>query len=211
VSEIPQALLEKLSQDLRPVRAVLPARVRSAIVILLGAFAAIVLLMRFGVRDDIAAQDTMRFSAFLLVRIAAGVTLIALALREAIPSAAAPDRVRSSALLIGLVLLVLLPLFFATGDAPLAPMQCGVLILAVSALPFVALMILIYRAYPLRPVVTGLTAGLGSGLLAEAALFAMCSNAGAMHGTVVHGSAVAIMGVIGAIIGYVTKRRSPAY
>jgi hypothetical protein len=204
-------LMSRIAADLRPVRPVHSAKTRSAAVLAIAAIAGALLLATIGMRHDLASFASAWFVAMLLARVAVGALLIFLALKDAIPASGTFGAMMKIAAAFGVVVLLVAPPLYAwsvgSSSTSVGPMFCYPLILAVAFPSFVGLLILLMRAYPLHPLRTAALAGLGSGILAEAALFVACSNSAAMHGSLVHGGAGVTIAIFGAIAGWLIAVR----
>jgi hypothetical protein len=208
---IPPALAARIAGDLRPVRPVRSAETRSVAVIAIAAIAAAILVWAIGMRHDLRSFASPWFLAMLLARIAAGALLIVLALQDAIPGTQGIGARMKIAAVFGVAAVLALPPLFAASLAPtpgvVGPSFCFPLIIAVALPSFVGLLWLLLRAYPLHPLRTAAAAGLGSGVLAEAAQFVACSNANAAHGSLVHGGAAITLAVLGGVAGWIIAAR----
>jgi hypothetical protein len=208
---LPPLLAAKIAGDLRPVRPVRSAETRGIAVIAIAAIAGAVLLWAIGMRHDLRSFASPWFLAMLLARIAAGSLLVLIALKDAVPGTHGIDaRMKIAAVLGVAAVLALPPLFASTLESTpgvVGPSFCFPLILAVAIPSFVGLLWLLLRAYPLHPLRTGAVAGLGSGVLAEAAQFVACSNANAAHGSLVHGGAAITLAILGGVAGWIITAR----
>lgn len=209
---LPPALAAKIAADLQPVRPVRSAETRSIAIIAIAAIAAAILLSAIGMRKDLHSFASPWFIAMIVARIAGGALLVLLALKNAIPGTEGVGAVMKIATVFGVAVLFALPSLFAppvVTPEGIGPGFCLPLIIAVALPSFGGLLWLLMRAYPLHPLRTAALAGLGSGILAEAAQFTACSNSGAVHGTLMHGGGTLAMAILGAISGAViaAKRR----
>jgi len=218
--EVPQALLERIRGDLQPIRPVLRPQTRAVVVALLAVIAAIVLLSIHGARQDLPSLASPMFLGMLAARIAAGSFLIFVALRDAMPAGRAGPAAVSTALAAGVAVLFLLPPVYASilvldsSRIHVGSGFCYALVLGTAAVPFVIVYWLITRAYPLSPLRAGLLAGLGSGVLAEAAQFVACSNARPAHTMLFHGGGaltVALAGLLGGLALSLRRRREMSF
>ena len=210
--QVPEALASRIFIDFQPVRPVLPIRARALIVIAIAVIAAAGLLAANGLRADLAALPADMFAGMVMIRILLGVSLIGLALGEAIPAGGHTARWRSAWLTAGVGGLFVLPAVFAaligsrSHDATLGPWFCFPFIIAVSVPSFIVVNVLLRRGYALCPIRAGLIAGLGTGILAEAAQFAACANSAVGHQWLMHGGAVVSLAALGAIVGWFESR-----
>lgn len=209
--KFPDRLSRELARDFAPVRPVLPFELRASLIAVLAAACGAFFLWKLGMRADWPALPRAAIVTVLLLKLLVGVSLIILSLREAIPGSGWSDRTRTIALCAAVGALLFLPEVFARAiafhdSASLDPSSCFAWIVAVSIPSFAGLFVLLARAYPLRPVMTGLTAGLGTGILAEAAIFLACANPAPIHGMAVHGSASIALGLLGGLAGWLIGR-----
>ncbi|HEX9983277.1 MAG TPA: NrsF family protein [Thermoanaerobaculia bacterium] len=204
--EVPAALAARISADLAPVRPLPRAEMRFGVVALLATLAAALMLFALGMRRDMPFTSPV-FLIMLAIRIEAGALLAILALRESIPGRHARLDTKATTVLFALAVLFLFPRFLTGPPSPAGPGFCFPVIVLVALPSFAALLWLLARAYPLHPVRTGAIAGLGSGLLAEAAQFIACSNSGYMHASVIHGGAAVSMAICGLLGGWLLEIR----
>lgn len=139
--------------------------------------------------------------------------LIAIAIRESVPSDGVARPFRRLAFVAGIVALWILPDWFARVlDAPMtrfhiAELACYRWEILGATLGFFALLVIIGRAWPLNSVTAFTAAGLGVGMIADAALFASCPARGVVHLFFSHSTAVITLGLLGAAIGVVVQWR----
>ncbi|HVS33828.1 MAG TPA: NrsF family protein [Thermoanaerobaculia bacterium] len=206
------ALASKIVGDLGAIRPLLPPEARTLVVALLAASAATTVLLVLGLRTDIHTLPSGIFLSLLAARIAVGLALILFALREAIPAATPHPGARAVAIASGFGALFFFPHLFAwiaEAREAVSSAVCITGMLAVS-LPSLAITFwLIGRGYAFHPVHSGVLAGLGSGVLAEAAQFLVCPGTSPFHGCAVHGGAAIGTAACGAFIGWLiaTRRR----
>lgn len=217
---LPSELREAVRRDLAPVRPLLPPILRASGVWLISLAVATLLVSALGVRHDLSIIPSPAFWIPLVLRSFAGLLLVALAIRDAVPSLGASSRVRWMAVLFGLGMLILLPVVFArvmnaTEVAPGAEdLLCYRIESAIAAPSFLLAWWLVIRGYPVRPLFAMIAAGLGIGLLADATLFAACAIHGQKHWLLAHSGAVltyALLGAAaGALIGRLRRRNDRA-
>ncbi len=203
MNEILRAAVAETLTPVRPLRS--PAN-RTLAVVPLAAFLLVAAPLYFNFRDLVALGWSWSWGASLAQGVA-GLTLIGLALKEAVPG----RRVETpavAALAIGAVLLFAAVTAGAWYASPFAIrhhwFEVAAMCLAMSAatsLPAVTLSaVLIVRAFPLRPVLAGTIAGLGSGLLADAGWRLFCHYSEPGHVIAAHLGAVTLATVAGSIL-----------
>ena len=165
-------------------------------------------------RTDLAALGFFKSWGLSVVESLAGLAIIALGLREAVPGRA----MKNGALVMASVVGLAMPLVvyrLSTEDFNVGPrtwtewrfgMACfrTSLIWAVPIL--VAAAYLTKRAFPTRRVVTGILWGLGCGLIADAGLRLYCEFTTLAHMVLEHFSAVVASMVLGAVITAIGSR-----
>lgn len=213
--QVPEALASRIFIDFQPVRPLLPIRTRALIVIAIAVMAAAALLASNGPRADLTTLPADMFAGMVMIRTFLGVSLIGLALGEAVPAGAQTARWRSAWLTAGIGGLFVLPAGFAaligsrSHEATPGPWFCFPFIIAVSVPSFIVVNLLLRRGYAFHPIRAGLIAGLGTGILAEAAQFAACANSAVGHQWLMHGGAVLSLAALGAIAGWFENRTRP--
>ncbi len=170
----------------------------------------------FNVRSDAAQLGWRTLWGASLLQFGIGFVLIAAALRESIPGRAWT----SGQLLLWIAgpLLTLIVLTLSTAAVSEIPLgarvwwRVGAMCLAGSAamaLPIVALAnVLAARAYPTRPLITGLLVGLGAGLMADAGWRIFCHFGEPAHVLSAHLGGVIVAAASGATLAFTL--RTPA-
>lgn len=215
----PSSLLEAIRDDLRPVRPLLPTRIRIVGILIAAIAGAGLLFATFGIRHDLPEIPALAFWIPLALRIAAGTVLVIFAIREAVPSQGAPASARGVVVALALALLLVLPTAFAdivggpSWSPPAEDFFCYRVQMLIAGPAFLLAWFLVARGFPLRPAFAMFAAGLGAGLLSDAALFAACSVHGQKHWLVAHSGAVLTYAMLGAAAGAITaalRRRKAA-
>jgi Negative regulator of sigma F len=200
-----------VERDLRPVRPLWPPS-RRALALLPLALAVVIgvpLLHYF--RTDLAALGFVRSWGLSTVESLAGLAIIALGLREAVPGRALRARAFVIASAVGLALpLVIYRLTtetFIVGPRTWSQWQFGMACFRTSVLAAVPVLIasafLTKRAFPTRRVVTGILWGLGCGLIADAGLRLYCEFTTLPHMLLEHFSAVVVSMLLGVVMASV--------
>jgi hypothetical protein len=193
-----------IAADLTPVQPLASPARRAMTVVPLAVVLLVAAPLVFAFRD-LAALGWFWSWGASIVQTIVGVTVITLALREAVPGRS----LGRSALVtvISAVALLLLAVTFGSWSAsPItvarAWWEIGGMCLvgsATSALPAIVLAsILVVRAFPLQPARTGAMAGLGAGLLADAGWRLFCHFSEPAHVVIAHLGGVAAAALIGA-------------
>ena len=146
-----------------------------------------------------------------------GLGLVALALREAVPGSGIAPPVGSAALAAGIATQVAVAILswwqrgMPSGSFPPEGAHCFPME-STLAFPALALtMVLVGRAYAVRPRWAGLLGGAGAGLLTDGVWHLICPYADLSHVLVWHGGAVIALAALGWILGAAveaTRRRA---
>jgi hypothetical protein len=197
-----------VSRDLGPVRPLWPPSRRAL------ALAPLAIAIVVGVpvvnfyRSDLAALGFVKAWGLSVVESAAGLAIVALGLREAIPGRA----LRRSALLIASLVGLLLPLViyrvttdtFNVGPRTWSQWRFGMVCFRTSVLAATPVLLasafLTKRAFPLHRVATGILWGLGCGLIADAGLRLYCEFTTLPHMMLEHFSAVVASMLLGVMM-----------
>jgi hypothetical protein len=206
IARPPAALRAAIAADLEPVRPLRSPMVRAL------SLAPIALALLLAAPVVFEFRDLRPLGWFLswgvsLIQLAAGLGLAAAALREAVPGRAW-STTAIAGLMTGAVVFVI--------AVTLASWQASPVVLgrgwweiwaiclassAVTALPATILTaVLALRALPTRPVVTGLLAGVGAGLMADAGWRLFCHFSEPAHVLGAHLGGVLLAGSMGAIL-----------
>jgi hypothetical protein len=204
---LPDRLRQAVEADHGMVRPLRPAAVRALWVALWAALALFALAAANGMRGDIAALGFALSWGAAAVECAAGLALVVLALREAVPGSGVTRAVGSAALAAGAGVLILVAVLswlrrgvpagsFPPGGAHCFPME------STLALPALALTLgLVWRAYAVRPRWAGVLGGVGAGLLTDGVWHMICPYAELSHVLVWHGGAVLALACLGWLLG----------
>jgi len=203
-----------VERDLRPVRPLWPPSRRALALLPLALAVMIGVPLVNYFRTDLAALGFFRSWGLSVIESLAGLAIIALGLREAVPG----RELRARALLIASVVGLALPLViyrlttatFSVGPRTWSQWQFGMACFRTSVLAAVPVLMasafLTKRAFPLRRVATGILWGLGCGLIADAGLRLYCEFTTLPHMVLEHFSAVVASMLLGvAITGIIAK------
>jgi hypothetical protein len=205
----PEALRSSIISDLRPVRPLAAPVVRALWVAPLGAALLVAASLLFSVRADAPRLGFVLTWGVSGLETLLGLALIAAALREAVPGTLLPRRDVTTAFggSVLLVVAVTWVTWLASGSRLGADPTGFVWRVCVagaflSALPpLVVSAVLVARAYPLRPGLAGALCGLGSGILADAGWRMFCHFANPAHVFGAHTLAIAMVTLLGAVVG----------
>jgi hypothetical protein len=197
-----------VARDLRPVRPLWPPS-RRALTLAPLAVAIVVGVPAINFfRSDLAALGVVKAWGLSVIESAAGLVIIALGLREAVPGRALRRRALVIAALAGLALpLVIYRVTtdtFSVGPRTWAQWRFGMVCFRTSVLAAAPVLLasafLTKRAFALRRVATGILWGLGCGLIADAGLRLYCEFTTLPHMLLEHFSAVVASMLLGVVI-----------
>jgi len=211
----PETLRRAVVTDLAPVKPLAPPGRRSLEVALWGVLVLLLAPTVFGLRHDAAVLGVMLTWGAAVLEAVAAVLLAGLAFREAIPGSGIGRRRALAALVGGVAVQSAVALLTWMGgpvsDPAVLARHSGAtcfLMQGMLATPALALtVVLVLRALPVRPPWAGALAGLGAGLLADAAWHLVCPLCDLHHLLVWHGGATALMVGAGWASGMVWQRR----
>ncbi len=210
----PESLRRAVAADLRPVRPLAPPARRALAVAAWAPIAAALVLAALGLRPDQSALGWPGLVMPVLVEVAVGLALIALALAESVPA-------RGAALTTALSMLGLATLAFvgqaawtrgaSAGVAVPHPLtshgpSCFALQVAVGVPALALVAVLVARAAPLRAAWAGMLGGAGAGFLAEGVYHLHCPITELRHVLVWHAAAVLALALLGLAGGRAWER-----
>jgi hypothetical protein len=200
---LPGALRQALEVDHRVVHPLRPAPVRALWVAVWGALTLAVLPVVLGIRGDAASLGLVLSWGAALVECGVGLALVVLSLREAVPGSGVTLPVGLTAVTTGVGVHVLVAVLswlrrgmpastFPPPGASCFPRE------SMLALPALALtLLLVVRAFAVRPRWAGVLGGAGAGLLADGAWHMICPYSQLAHVLVWHGGAVLTLIALG--------------
>jgi hypothetical protein len=208
----PAPLRAVIARDLHPVRPLAPPAIRALALVPVAAATLGAIPLFYFFRPDLPVIGALRAWGFSIIQAAAGIAIVAAALRESVPGRTLSRAALASIFAGGLML----PVAFAglTANAfDVSPGHAaGIVALfcfrtsAVAALPAVAAAgVLSARALPLRPMVAGALYGFGCGLIADAGLRLWCEFSAPSHIVLAHLGAVAVSTIIGALAAWTLR------
>jgi hypothetical protein len=206
-NNLPEALRDALAADHRVVHPLRPAPVRALWVALWAVLALGVLPFVIGIRGDAASLGLALSWGAAFLECGAGLALVVLALREAVPGSGVTLPVRLTAVFAGLGVHVLVAILswlrrgMPAGTFPPAGAACFPKE-SMLALPALALtLLLVMRAFAVRPRWAGAIGGAGAGLLTDGVWHMICPYAELEHVLVWHGGAVVALIALGWLAG----------
>ena len=210
----PERLRERVARDLRPVRPLPRPALRALWLVPLGALVWW-MLYRQGVRPDAAQLGTLMLWAPSILQALAGLLVLALALREAVPGRSIDSRALAlggAALAAWLATVTWATWLRSPREAP--PELAGFFWRyctgwsLVAALPLIALaLVLVRRAFPTRPALAGALCGLGAGLIVDGSWRTYCSVSAPGHVLESHMLGLLAATLVGALLGALVGRR----
>ena len=211
----PKELRDRIARDLRPTTPLRPPSVRALALIPIAVAIVLAIPALHFFRSDMAAIGFVKAWGFSFGQALAGLTIVALALRESIPGRGLSRPAVVATIAIGLAIPAAILLLTATrydvgpgpGEALAEGANCF-RVSAVSAIPaLVAAAFLVARAYPVRPLLAGALYGLGCGLMADAGLRLYCEFTVPGHVLLGHGGAIVAVMALGSVIATTIPRR----
>lgn len=208
---LPDALHRALDADHRAVRPLRPAWVRALWVALWALVALVVLPAAIGVRTDIESLGLALSWGAAVLECLAGLGLVVLALREAVPGSGVTRSAGSAALAGGVVALLLvaglswLQRGMPAGSFPPRGAHCFPMESTLALPALVVTMVLVARAYAVRPRWAGVLGGAGAGVVTDGIWHLICPYADLSHVLVWHGGAMLAPAVFGWLAGSVVE------
>ena len=217
IEPMPAALREAVGHDLGPVRPLQPPWRRTLLVggVTAAVLATVLLIPGLRLRQDLAGLPLWLSWGASLLELTAGIAVIGLALREAIPGGAAPrGAVRAVALAaFAFQMAIGVATWLYGTDTPPGPgwLAAGAGCLGHDAaliMPcFAVTLWLVFRALPLRAPAAGLLGGCGAALTGDAVTHLLCPVSDLAHLLVWHTGAVLGFAVLGWLAGTIWERR----
>ena len=197
-----------VGRDLRPVRPFWPPSKRALALLPLALAITVGLPAVNFFRGDLAALGFFKSWGLSVVESLAGLSIIALGLREAIPGRAMKTGAIVMASIVGLALPLVVYVVssenFSVGPESWTEWRFGMACFKTSVIWAVPILVasafLTKRAFPTRRSVTGILWGLGCGLIADAGLRLYCDFTSIAHMVLEHFSAVVASMLLGVII-----------
>jgi hypothetical protein len=209
----PAELRTRIAADYTAVQPLPPPWVRAVWVTPFAALALLAAPAFFNVRVDADRLGWLVTWGVSIAQAAVGMAVVTAALRESVPGRAwSPSQL--AAWIAAPLLMVTAVTYLSYGLSPIAldrgRWAVGFMCLsgsAATALPIVALTnVLAARAYPTRPVITGMLFGLGAGVMADAGWRIFCHFSEPAHVLPAHLGGVAAAAVAGAVLAITLRR-----
>ncbi|HUV12197.1 MAG TPA: NrsF family protein [Acidobacteriota bacterium] len=216
---IDDLLLERLKQeiasDLKPEEPLAPAWKRALFLFPVWGTLLALSVGGFGIRNDYEILGPWAAWVLALIQLAVAYLLAIAGLRLVIPGALlAAGSVRLAAILAIASHLGIAAITFQRSPVPVAADRiwelwaiCFLITLMMSLLPLAAAAVFASKGLPFSPISLGALCGLGAGLAGEAAWRMHCHYTAWEHILAAHTSAVVAAAIVGALAGYLWRRR----
>ena len=209
-------VLAAVAADLRPVRPVLPPRVRTLFLLPLAAVVTLLAINRYQ-RPGLAELTPFLSWGLSAVQWSLGVLVLGVAFREATPGSWLSRRQLTSLLLVtsGLILATTWltyaaqPWFIPRGRALILTYLCFVGPLKLGIPLLLLASYLTARAVPTTPVRVGALCGLAAGVIVDAGWRLTCQFTAPLHVMTAHAAAILALGAGGALLGAAFDRLGP--
>lgn len=213
---LPPRLRDEVARNLRPVRPLAPPGRRAAVLAPLAGLLLAAVPLAWGLRDDAPAVGMLPLWAGSAIQVGLAFALVATALAESVPGRLhSPWRLASRAALGGGFMIVLTGVTFLLSPTHVPGLRdaayfriCLTRSFGLGLAPLALAVLLLRRGLAARPVVAGALAGLGAGLLADAAWRLFCEVSDPAHVLAAHAGAVVLLGVAGALTGLLFRAKS---
>lgn len=204
---VPAALRDRIAYDLRPVRPLRSPARRALALLPLGLALIICIPALWGLRSNLALLGSGAAWGLSAVQSFAGLLLVGVALREAVPGrelsplAIAAAVAAAVAVFVGLTFVTraIVPSVEAPGVVWRYIWECFWMSALTSVAPLAAAGWLAARALPTRPAVAGALYGLGAGLMNDAGVRIFCWVDSPRHVLIAHGGAILLLAITGAL------------
>lgn len=212
---LPPALAAALARDSGRVRPLYSPWRRTILAAGIAAASGAVVIALHGLRGDHASVSPPLLIASIAARLILGAGLIAVALRDGVPSEGLSSRARVLTAALGIAGLFLLPMLqggMSTSSHPFdaSDSLCYWLVLLAAAPAGILLMVLLGRAYPLRSISSMALGSLGAGYFADVAASLICANGNLAHALLFHAGPVATLAFLGTVAGWFLGRQRTA-
>jgi hypothetical protein len=208
---IPSALRDAVENDLQAVRPLAPAWWRTLVVATVVAVVVTtaLLVIKLQLRPDLGEMPMWLSWGASCLELIAGVFLVGLALREAVPGAAVPMGGAHTAIGTGVVLQMAVGIVtwmhspgVAMGSDWLATSVVCLKRESSMVVPiFIVTLWLVFRALPLRAPMAGMLGGCGAAVTGDAVMHLLCPMSDLRHVLVWHTGAVVCFIALGWLIG----------
>ena len=208
---MPESLRKAVGSDLNPVRPLPPAWRRTLVVGVIATAVVACSLAILPLRPDLDQIPLWLSWGSTLLELAAGVVLVGMALREAVPGNAVPAGAACLAAATGVCLQMLVGLatWAVSPGMPLGPdalhqgMGCLRHDCTVALPTFVVGLWLVFRSLPTRAPMAGLLGGAGAAITGDAVMHLLCPISDLRHVLVWHTGGVVVYMLLGWLAGKV--------
>lgn len=205
--QLPEALRRAFERDPRPVRPLAPPGRRALALLPAGLLLVAAVPLVWGWRQNLSSLGVVAAWGLSVLQTLAGLALVGLALREAVPGRELSTRAVVTTLAAAVALFLAITLATQRLVPTVVPARLFVrwawecfAVAALSALPPLALAAwLVARALPTRPALAGAIYGLGAGIMADAGVRLFCWISSPWHVVVSHGGAILAAAALGAL------------
>jgi hypothetical protein len=202
--------------NLRPVRPLWSPARRALLLLPFALLLAALASLRYGLREDADQLGPILTWGTSALEWLLGLTVIAVALREAVPgSEGGHRRLVRLCVLAGIVLSVTTvltyaahPTFVPQSDEWPVWRACAIGPLEYSVPLLIVAVVLVLRSFPTHPLLSGTLSGLGAGLVVDSGWRLTCSFTSLQHVFGAHGLAFIAVTFVGALIGVGVDRYS---
>ena len=211
---LPDRLRREIEDDLGPVRPVAPLWQRLLCPAGIALAVVAVALVTFKLRVDLYRMPFWVGWGASVTELVVGIGLIAVALRESIPGGGVPVRAARMAAAGGLLLQVAVgvvtwwasPTQVMMSDSVAVGMSCLRHDFALALPTFVAAMLLIFRALPVRAPMAGMLGAGGAAVTGDAVMHLLCPLSDLRHVLVWHTGAIVLYMLAGWALGRLWQR-----
>jgi hypothetical protein len=212
---LPPRVREEVARTLTPVRPLAPPGRRAFVFVPLAASILGAVPLVWGVREDAAVVGTLPLWAGSGLQVTLALALLATALAESVPGRLRPAwrLVALAATGVGFMVALTGATFLLSPTRVPGSLEAGYFRICLSrslglgVAPLGLAVLLLRRGLAARPVVAGVLAGLGAGLLADAGWRLFCEVSDPAHVLTAHAGAVALLGAGGAFTGVAFRPR----
>ena len=215
---LPEVLRRSISDDLKPVRPLPPAWMRTlkaAAVAAIG-LALVIFVFKLSPRPDMEQLPLWLSLGCTALQLGIGVLLLGMALREAVPGQGVP--IGTVALGVGMAVLIQILVGIATwmhstgmplekGHGLSAGITCTTHDVAMALPALLVTLWLVFRALPLRPSIAGLLGGAGAAVTADAVTHILCPMSDLRHVLVWHTGALIGLMLVGWLAGRLWEQK----
>jgi hypothetical protein len=211
---VPAELLARVRDDLRPVRPLAGPALRTLVLVPVGLVLIFGMPALWGLRKNFAALGSGAAWGLSAIQALAGLLIVGLALREAVPgrelraSTVAAMLGAGAALFFALTFLSerLAPTVIPAGIGPRFAWECFWMATSWSVPALAVAAWLVARALPNRPALAGTICGLGAGLMADSGVRLFCWVSNPLHVLIAHGGAILFLMIAGAATATAVER-----